>query len=154
GAQEVHQDIELDFRVVGNWYDASKASELAKEMISDGADVILPIAGGANQGVLKAAEENSIYVLWYDTNGYDKSPGTVLGSTAIHQEEAVHEKTKEAIEGELPYGEALIVGVEEGWISFIEDDPHYTEHVPEDIRERQSDIVEKMKSGEISLPLQ
>ncbi|MFW6344685.1 MAG: BMP family ABC transporter substrate-binding protein, partial [Sediminispirochaetaceae bacterium] len=153
GARRVHEEIELDFRVVGNWYDASKAYELAKEMISGGVDVILPIAGGANQGVLKAVEENSIYAIWYDSNGYNKSPGRIMGNTAILQEDAVYEKTKEAIEGSLNYGEGLIVGVEEGWIDFIDDDPLYTEHVPESLRERQSEIVEMMKKGEISLPL-
>ena len=153
GARKVNNGIELDFRVVGNWYDATKAQELAKEMISGGVDVILPIAGGANQGVLKAAKDNSTYVLWYDSNGYEKAPGTVLGSTAILQEKAAYEKTKEAIEGKIPFGEARIVGVEEGWIRFLSEDPLYREHVPEELRERQAEIVEKLQSGEISLPL-
>ncbi len=153
GARRVNEGIELDFRVVGNWYDAAKAQELAREMIAGGVDVVLPIAGGANQGVLKAAEDSSIYVLWYDSNGYGKAPGTVLGSTAILQEEAAYEKTREAIEGRIPFGEARIVGVEEGWIRFLNEDPLYREHVPEELRARQSELVEKMKSGEISLPM-
>jgi basic membrane lipoprotein Med (substrate-binding protein (PBP1-ABC) superfamily) len=138
---------------VGNWYDAAKAQELAREMIAGGVDVILPISGGANQGVLKAAKDSSIYLLWYDSNGYGKAPGTVLGSTAILQEKAAYEKTKEAIEGKIPFGEARIVGVEEGWIRFLNEDPLYREHVPENLRTRQAEIVEKLKSGETSLPM-
>jgi riboflavin transport system substrate-binding protein len=148
GARTVEDDIELDFRVVGNWYDASKAYELAKEMISTGVDVILPISGGANQGVLKAAEESGIYLLWYDSNGYDKAPGTILGSTAILQEKAAYEKTKAAIEGKLVFGKAVLVGVEEGWIRFIDDDPLYLEQVPRELRERQAAAIEKLSGGE------
>ena len=33
GARMINKDIELDFRVIGNWYDANKASDLAVSMI-------------------------------------------------------------------------------------------------------------------------
>lgn len=154
GARKINKNIELDFRVVGNWYDAAKAGELAKEMIAGGVDVILPIAGGANQGVLKAAKEHSAYLVWYDSNGYDKAPGVVLGSTAILQEEAAYKKTMEAIEGKIPFDNARVVGVEEGWITFLDEDPLFLEHVPEDIRKRQSELLKSMESGELSLPLE
>ncbi|HEB09960.1 MAG TPA: BMP family ABC transporter substrate-binding protein, partial [Spirochaetales bacterium] len=37
----------MDFRVIGNWYDANKAADLANSMIDSGVDVIATIAGGA-----------------------------------------------------------------------------------------------------------
>jgi basic membrane lipoprotein Med (substrate-binding protein (PBP1-ABC) superfamily) len=94
-----------------------------------------------------------VYVIWYDSNGYDKAPGTVLGSTAILQDEAAYEKTKAAIEGEITFGEARIVGVEDGWIRFLDEDPLYAEHVPEEIRSAHASFVEKMERGELSFPM-
>jgi len=153
GAQWVNEDIRVDFRVIGNWYDATKAAEMSSSMMKSGVDIILTIAGGANQGVVKTAEEQGGYVLWFDTSGYEKSPGTVIGSTALRQEEAAYLKTKRAIEGKLQFGEAEVVGVEEGWITFLKDDPLFTSHVPESVRNRQTDILEKMKNGEIGFEM-
>jgi len=153
GAQWVDEGIEVDFRVLGNWYDATKAAEMADSMIKSGVDIILTIAGGANQGVLKSSKEHGSYVLWFDTSGYEKAPGTVIGSTALRQEKAAYEKTKQAIEGNLQFGQAEVVGVEEGWITFLKDDPHFTSNVPESIQKQQADILKKMQNGEIGFEM-
>lgn len=153
GARWVNDDISVDFRVVGNWYDATKAGEMASSMIKSGTDVILTIAGGANQGVLKTAKENGTYVLWFDTNGYEKAPGVVIGSTALRQEKAAYQKTKLAIEERLEFGSAEVVGVEHGWVTFLNEDPLFTAHVPEELQERQTEILNKMESGEISFEM-
>lgn len=152
GARRVNGNISLDFRVVGNWYDATKAQELANSMIKAGVDVILPISGGANQGVIKAAEERGIYLHWFDTNGYGYVPGRVIGSTALLQKKAAHEKTVEAIEGNLRYGEAEVVGIADGWIEFIGNDPLFLEHVPEDLRLTQDRLFQDLRSGRLKLP--
>ena len=55
--------------------------------------------------------------------------------------------------GKLKFGEAEVVGVEEGWITFLKDDPLFTSHVPESVRNRQTDILEKMKNGEIGFEM-
>jgi riboflavin transport system substrate-binding protein len=144
GAQTAHASVTVEFRVVGNWYDAAKGSELARAMIADGVDVILPIAGGANQGVLTAAADAGTYVLWYDTNGYALQKGTVAGSTAIRQDKATYETVVKAIEGTLPFGSAETVGLERGYITFIEDDELYLEIVPQDIRDQQHAFIESM----------
>ncbi len=153
GAQWVNKDIQVDFRVVGNWYDATKAAEMANSMMKSGVDVILTIAGGANQGVLKTAQEHSTYVLWFDTNGYEKAPGKVIGSTAIRQEKAAYQKTKQAIKGEIRFGEADVVGVEQGWVTFLIDDPLFTSHVPEELITQQADILDKMQKGKVSFEM-
>lgn len=143
GAREVNGQITVDFRVVGNWYDATKGAELTRSIASGGADVILCIAGGANQGVLTAAEELGIYVLWYDSNGYGKAPGTVVGSTSVRQDLASYETVKKAIEGSLVYGTARQVGIKEGYITFIDDDSDYEAAVPQSIRSLQKGFVER-----------
>jgi simple sugar transport system substrate-binding protein len=144
GAQAVHEAIEVDFRVVGNWYDAAKGAELARSMISAGADVILTIAGGANQGVLTAAAEKGVYVHWYDSNGYAQKEGTVIGSTAIKQDKAVYETLKKAVNGEITYGTADTLGLANGYITFIEDDPVYEQTVDAELRKKQHDYLESL----------
>lgn len=145
GAEAAAGSISVDFRVVGNWFDASKSSELAREMIKDGADVLLPISGGANQGVLKVVKELDAYTLWYDSDGYDLAPGHVIGSTTIRQDKAAYEKIKLAVEGKLPFGTAETAGIEGKWITFIDDNPLYAEHVPETIRQKLQNAIDDMK---------
>ncbi len=135
GAMDAAPGTSVDFRVVGNWYDASKGKELAREMISSGADVILPISGGANYGVLEAAIEQHAYIVWYDTSGYDKAPGVIIGSTAIHQDEATYQKVREAILGTLAFGTAEMGGIEDSLVRFVSDDPLFEQFVPAELRE-------------------
>ncbi|MDR0552400.1 MAG: BMP family ABC transporter substrate-binding protein, partial [Spirochaetaceae bacterium] len=100
----------LDYRVVGNWFDAQKAAELGAGMIRDGVRVILPVAGGASEGAVQAAVEGGAKIIWFDSNGYAVRPGTIAGSCAIMQEAAVYDKLTLYFEGKLPFGSAETAG--------------------------------------------
>jgi simple sugar transport system substrate-binding protein len=151
GARAVNADSTVDFRVVGNWFDAGKGAELASDMIRHGAAVILCIAGGANEGVVQAAAEAGAKVIWFDTNGYAIRPGTVVGSSILYQDKAAYEKTRAFLEGRLPFGSAEILGVAEGYVDFVEDDPHYIASVDPEIRERQAALVDQIRSRALDL---
>ncbi|GAB1483676.1 BMP family ABC transporter substrate-binding protein [Treponema sp.] len=151
GARAVDPEMDVDFRVVGNWFDAAKGTELASSMIRDGVSVILAIAGGANQGVLQAASEAKAYVVWFDIDGYSLRPGTVAGSAVIHQDMAAYEQVKRYLAGTLPFGSSEIVGVADGYVDFLEDNDSYRSTVNESIRFKQSELIKKMKSGELKL---
>jgi simple sugar transport system substrate-binding protein len=150
GLRAVDPNITVDYRVIGNWYDANKAADLANSMIDAGVDVILVIAGGANQGVIKAAQDRGKYVLFFDSNEYKIAPGTIVGCSILDQERAVYEKLKLAIEGKLPYGKAEIVHSVDGYVDFADDDPLYIDNVSEDVRKAMDGVVKKMRSGEVS----
>ena len=153
GFKNINRDISLDFRVIGNWYDASKAAELANDMYSSGTDIILTIAGGANHGVLTAAKEARKFVLWYDSNGYLIEPGVVIGSGVIREDKAAEEMVIKAIEGTLKRGTSISAGVCEGYVDFIDDDPNYIKYVPVSVRDKMNKIISDMRSGKITLPV-
>lgn len=151
GFRTVVPEGEVDFRVLGNWYDAGKAQEIASDMIDRGSDVILTIAGGGNQGVIAAARESEAYVLWYDDSGYDQAPGVVLGSSFVRQDEATYEATRAAINGTLTFSEAQVLGVADGAVSFDTDDPVFRRTVPEEIRVEMEAILGRLESGDLVL---
>jgi simple sugar transport system substrate-binding protein len=151
GAMAVDPGFTVDFRVVGNWFDAAKAAELAAGMIRGGARVLLPISGGANQGVVQAASEAGAKVIWFDINGYAIQPGTVIGSTILRQEKAAYEKTTLYLEGKLPFGRAEMAGTADGYVDFVDDDPLYVSSVSQAIREKQAALVTQLRSGELDL---
>jgi simple sugar transport system substrate-binding protein len=151
GARAVHPGYETDFRIVGNWYDAAKAGELAVDMIRSGVRAMLCIAGGANEGVVNAANRRNAKVVWFDSNGYNVNPGTVIGSSVIRQDIASCNQVLRYLEGTLPFGSAEIMGVNDGYVDFIQDDPVYLETVPAGIREKQAAMIEKIHSGVLVL---
>ncbi len=151
GAKAVDPNITLDYRVIGNWYDANKAADLAKSMFDAGVDIILLIAGGAGQGAIKAAQERGKYILYFDSNEYKLAPGTIIGCSVLNQEKAVYEVVKKAVQGTLPFGKAEIRNAKDGYVDFAETDPLYINNVPKDIRDKMSDVIKKIKSGTLKL---
>ncbi|MFP3091182.1 BMP family ABC transporter substrate-binding protein [Treponema sp. TIM-1] len=151
GARSVDPSFTADFRVVGNWFDAGTGASLAADMFRGGTAVILCIAGGANEGVVQAAAEAGAKVVWFDTNGYGIRPGTVVGSSVLYQDKAAYEQTKRYLEGTLPFGEAEVVGVADGFVDFIEDDPHYITAVSPEIRAKQAELIRRIRSRDLPL---
>jgi simple sugar transport system substrate-binding protein len=151
GARAVDPAFSVDFRIVGNWFDAVKAAELAAGMIRSGAMVLLPIAGGAGHGAVQAAYEAGAKVVWFDTNGYAIRPGTVIGSAILRQDKAAYEKTMLYLKGELPFGKAEVAGIADGFVDFIEDDPLYIAAVSRIIQDKQAQLIARLRTGELKL---
>jgi simple sugar transport system substrate-binding protein len=153
GAAAVNASVEVDFRVVGNWYDAAKCAELAGSMIKSGALALLCVAGGANEGAVQAAVEASggVRIIWFDTNGYAVRPPYIAGSCVVFQDKAAYNKTKLFLEGNLPFGKAEVVGVRDGYVDFIDDDPLYIDSVSENVRKKQNEMLTRLRSGQLLL---
>ncbi|SIQ06952.1 simple sugar transport system substrate-binding protein [Alkalispirochaeta americana] len=153
GARQISEEITLDFRVLGNWFDAGKAQEIAADMIRSGSDTILTIAGGGNQGALSAARERGTYVLWYDDSGYDEGPGVVAGSSLVHQDTMTYQATKEALRGETPWGSARILGVADGAVGFDTEHPAFRELIPSEMIQAMEAKLELLRQGELRLEM-
>jgi simple sugar transport system substrate-binding protein len=151
GAKAVNPDSNIDFRISGSWSDAEKGAEIALAMIADGVDVILTISGDANEGVVQAAAEKNAKVIWFDSNGYAIRPGVIAGCSILRQTEASYAKTKEFLNGTLPFGTAELVGIKDGYIDFADDDPIYLETISQSVREKQGEMLKKLRSGELQL---
>jgi riboflavin transport system substrate-binding protein len=135
GARRVDPDIELDFRVIGSWADANKAAELASAMMEAGVDVFTSIAGGAAQGLVKTAVDKNAYLVWYNTNAYKMAPGFILGCGIMEQKKLIMEILEDVLAGKIQYGISQTLGVKEGYLNFIYDDPGYKD-LPDDIRDK------------------
>lgn len=141
-------------RVLGNWYDANKAAELAKSLIAEGADIILPIAGGAGQGVLTAAKEAGVKALWFDDSGYSLAPGVVVGSAIARQDKLVEERLATILsgKGDSLFGTAAIVNAAQGYIDFDDSGAAY-KALPQGIRDRLDKEVAALRDGSLAFPI-
>ncbi len=153
GAQAVDPKITLDYRVIGNWYDANKAADLANSMMDAGVDIILSIAGGAGQGIIKAAQARGRYVVYFDSDAYAIAPGTIVGCATLDQERAVTEVLKRALAGTLAMGKAEVVDAKAGYVDFADRNPLYYTKVPPAVTKPMADLMKKFRTGKLSLPV-
>jgi simple sugar transport system substrate-binding protein len=146
----------LEVRVVGNWYDATKAADLATGLFDAGAAAILPIAGGASRGAIGAAAAKGRFALCFDdASGYQSAPGTVIGCAVLAQERLVYERVKALLAqgpGSGLYGKADIVGAREGYVDFDGSGPAYRA-LPAQARSALEAELAKLKSGKLSFPV-
>jgi len=149
GARLVDPAIELDRRIVGSWGDANKAAELASAMIDAGVDVFTSIAGGASRGMIKTAAERGAYVLSYNANEYNLANGTVAGCGIMEVKKLVMEILSDYQKGKIQYGVSKTVGVKEGYIDFIFNDPAYIDSLPADIRLKFEKFMDDLRAGKI-----
>lgn len=151
GLKAADPAFQIDLRVLGNWYDATKAAELASGMIGGGADVILPIAGSASQGVIKTAQDTGKYLVFFDSDEYARAPKNIVGCVALNQKTLSYNSLKSAIAGTLAYGMASIVGFKEGYVELLDKNPAYLSNVPADIRQKVELAKKQIVSGSLTL---
>lgn len=147
GASDAVPETVCDFRIVGNWYDASKGAEITKAMASSGTDVILPICGGASRGVISAAKELGIHLVWFDENAFSKAPGTIISSCLVLQKKAAKETALDYLNGKILWGQTRTVGFSDGYIEFVRDDPLYESSVSPSIREKMDVLIESLSES-------
>lgn len=151
GIRLVNENFEIDYRVIGNWYDATKASDLAGSMIKSGVNVIDIIAGGASIGAIKRAETEGKYIVLHNVDEYFKAPGTILACGFMNQSKLTKEVILWAMNGSIEYGKAKVLGVKEGYVGLIEDSPLYQKYMPDYIKQKLSTLIEDIKTGETVL---
>jgi simple sugar transport system substrate-binding protein len=148
GARLVDPDIELDFRVIGNWFDANKAADLAAGMINSGVVVFTSIAGGAAQGIVRAITERA-YMVNFNTNDYRLAPGYIVGCGIMEQKKLTKEILSDFVNGHTQFGKAVTVGLKEGYLNFIFDDPGYYDYLPFEIQNKFASFMDDMYAGRI-----
>jgi simple sugar transport system substrate-binding protein len=92
-------------------------------------------------------------IAWFDSNGFSKAPEVIISSTQNLQEKLAEEVTLEWLEGKTVWGSAETVGMKEGYIQFVNDDPFYLKNVPQNIRDQMNELVNKIKTGELEIKL-
>ncbi len=85
GVQKYNEDEGADVQVIGwnpetqegsftnDFENKTLGQSTAEEMITQGADVIFPVAGPAGLGGLQAAQDNDVKAIWVDTDGCESA---------------------------------------------------------------------------------
>ena len=91
---------------VGNFSDAAKGQAITEQFISQGADVIMPVAGPVGQGTLSTVKQRNAAggtnaVIWVDSDGYTStSDGSIIMTSVVKEiGNSVYDTVKDASEG-------------------------------------------------------
>lgn len=149
GAKYAYNDFEIDYRVIGNWYDSVKALELTKSMLMNNINVIGIIAGNASIGAITAVKESGKYIVYHNTDEYAKAEGNILLCGFIDQYNLTKDIIIKAHDKTLNYSNARIVGIKEGYIEILNESEYYKKYMPDDIKIKIDKLLKEIENGEI-----
>lgn len=104
GAKYGNPDIEIESLYLGTADDPNKGSEMALQVISKGADIVMHSANMAGLGVIQAAAESGVLAIGVDEWQGGVAEGTVFWSALKDIAGAVYESGKSAISGNFESG--------------------------------------------------
>ena len=133
---------------IGDANDPNKGSELTKQVIGKGADVVMHSANKAGLGVIRACEESGVKAIGADEWQGAVNEEIVFWSALKDITGATYEAGKSVMEGTFKPG-LEINNINSGLKLY--DDRDY-DKLPDDVKKAVDEAVEKMKSGEIEVP--
>lgn len=140
-----------DGMATGDFEDVAKGKQFSLQLIEQGADIILPVAGAVSTGALAAARENpGTSVIWVDVDGYDSEPEyreLMLTSALKEIGNAVFDTVAEAVEGNWT-GTDYIGTLENNGVG-IAPWHDFADRVPEGLDQKLEELRAKIISGEI-----
>ena len=157
GACLVNPETTLLVQYAGGWFDPAEGKEIALAMYEQQADIVFQIAGGTGAGVFEAADEQGKYAI-----GVDSDQATIIAETNPDQAQRILTSMMKNVDnslyraidlhlkGELPYGQAEVLGIAEGGVGLAENDI-YEDNTPEWILDLVDAVADAVDEGEIQI---
>lgn len=157
GACLVNPDTQVIVQYAGGWNDPAKGKEIALAMYEQTADIVFQVAGGTGIGIFEAAQEQGKYAIGVDSDQatiiMDTNPEQaqhILTSMLKNVDNSLYRAVDLHIEGELPYGQAEVLGIKEGGVGLAYNDIYF-DNTPEEILDLIDAIEEAVDDGEITI---
>ena len=147
GVQEANPDCDVYTAYTGSTEDVQKSKEAAQAMIDKGVDIIAGSGNASNAGMIKACEEAGIYAIGA-LDQQSLAPDTVLFCNRNNIENLVLQAVTDTIDGNFEGGVR-----EYGIAADVCQLTEYNEHVPQEVRDVLDSYIEKMRSGELDIPM-
>ncbi len=159
GAQAARDDIKVITTFVGDWSNVTKAKDLANDAMSQGADVLFHVAGGAGAGMFEAIAENGDGKVWgigVDSDQYaeyaeDKPEiaSRILTSMIKNVGNSLVWAYDKVVEGSLEWGENVSLGIAEDAVGPAESGPFL--ELDQSLLDEYEQVKEDVASGKITV---
>ncbi|SMY03054.1 nucleoside-binding protein [Brevibacterium antiquum CNRZ 918] len=136
----------------GDFENQGQGQALTKQLISQGADVIMPVAGPVGLGAAAAAKDaKDVKLIWVDSDGYESTEygDIILTSVVKNIPNAVEDTVAEAQEDKFtsePY-----VGTLENEGVGLAPYHDFEDKVPEDVKKKVEELEKKIIDGSLTV---
>lgn len=165
GVQQYNKDFDKTVKVlgwdgktglfVGDFSSTDTGKDYTKDMIDEGADIIMPVAGPVGKGTLseiKSRNNPDLGVVWVDVDGCSSLPDDCkyfLTSVEKKMDVAVFDAIKSVVDGDFKGG--LYVGTLENKGVDIADFQDWDSKVPDDVKAKIEDYRTSIIDGSQTL---
>ncbi len=151
GIHSVDPSIEVHISYVGSWDNITGGYEEALRLIDEGYDILYPNANAVGLGVIKAADENGVWVFGQSIDQSDLSPEYMIASMTENHRNSYMEIATRVQEGTWEPGQRVQFGLSQGVIDLTWNDQVRRE-LPPEILVIQHNLEGRIKAGEIYIP--
>jgi basic membrane protein A len=136
----------------GDFEDQAKGRALTEQLLDDGADIIMPVAGPVGLGTIEAirARGGDAKVIWVDTDGcvsVEADCDLFLTSVMKNMDVAVFDAVTEAVNGDFSGG--LYTGTLENDGVALGPFNEFEDQVPDEVKTALDDLRQQIIDGEI-----
>jgi basic membrane protein A len=164
GIEKYNEDEGTDVQLIGwdketqkgtftnDFENKTKGQSAASEMITQGADIIFPVAGPAGLGALQAAQDADVRAIWVDTDGCVSAAeycDVLLTSVMKGMDVAVEEAIKASVDGN--FSSELYTGtLENGGVGLA---PYHEQEsaVPAELDAKIQELKQQIIDGELKV---
>ncbi len=161
GVEQFNEDNGGEVQVLGwdgtdgafteDFEDKTKGQSVGSDLIQQGADIIMPVAGPAGLGGLQAAKEADARAIWVDTDGYESTEyGDILLTSVVKGlDVSVTEAIRESAAGEFT-NELYSGTLENGGVSIA---PYhdFDGEIDQEVKDRIEELKQGIISGEVTV---
>ena len=154
GARLVDPEVRVINRITGSFTDAAAGGKAARELLDQGADVLVLASGLGNGPALQEAASRGAYVIGLDGNQDDRLPGRVLTSIVKKADDAVYDLVAAAASGNFKGKEILVRDLKNGGVDITEMGPFRTvagKNAPAGMDRRLRELRSELINGGIRL---
>jgi len=138
----------------GDFSDTAKGQQLTQQFLSQGADIIMPVAGPVGQGTLAALQDagsTSNAAIWVDADGYNTTEFGSYMLTSVIKEigNAVYDTIEQSLKGDFN-SEPYVGTLENGGVSIAEFHD-WDSRVPDQVKTDVEAIRKKIIDGSLDV---
>jgi basic membrane protein A len=137
----------------GDFNNQANGQNLTNQFISQGADIVMPVAGPVGLGAAKAAEEaGDVNIIWVDSDGFESASqyGKLFLTSVVKDiDVAVLDATKQTVDGK--YSADAYVGTLDNKGVSIAPYHDFEDKVPADLKKEIDDLRQQIIDGKIKV---
>jgi basic membrane protein A len=150
---DTQEGVQVSSDPAVGFYTPAEGRRVGEDFISEGADIIMPVAGGTGLGTMAAAQDaGGVFGIWVDTDGCvsaEEYCSLFLTTVEKHMNVAVYDSVQSVLNDSFVKG--LYVGTLENDGVGISDYHELDSQVPQELKDKVEELKQGIVDGTVSI---